>query len=69
MTLYVAKPKELVELVVLGLLTERPRHPYDMQRELKRNRTQVERFVRTNRRNIETQANDLVSSVASNLPS
>jgi hypothetical protein len=40
-----------------------------LQRELKRNRTQVERFVRTNRRNIESQANDLVSSVASNLPS
>ncbi len=35
MTLYVAKPRELVELVVLGLLCERPRHPYDMQRELK----------------------------------
>jgi DNA-binding PadR family transcriptional regulator len=35
MALYVAKPRELVELVVLGLLCERPRHPYDMQRELK----------------------------------
>jgi DNA-binding PadR family transcriptional regulator len=35
MTLHVAKPRELVELVVLGLLCERPRHPYDMQRELK----------------------------------
>jgi DNA-binding PadR family transcriptional regulator len=35
MPLYVAKSRELVELVVLGLLCERPRHPYDMQRELK----------------------------------
>ena len=35
MTLNVARPRELVELAVLGLLCEQSRHPYDMQRQLK----------------------------------
>jgi DNA-binding PadR family transcriptional regulator len=35
MALHVARPRELVELVVLGLACERPRHPYDMQREIR----------------------------------
>jgi DNA-binding PadR family transcriptional regulator len=35
MTLYVARSRELVELVVLALLQEHPRHPYDMLRQLK----------------------------------
>jgi len=35
MTLHVARPRDLVELAVMGLLSEQPRHPYDMQRELK----------------------------------
>jgi DNA-binding PadR family transcriptional regulator len=34
-TLHVARPRDLVELAVLGLLCEQPRHPYDMQRQLK----------------------------------
>jgi DNA-binding PadR family transcriptional regulator len=33
--LYVARQRELVDLVVLGLLSERPRHTYDMHRELR----------------------------------
>ena len=33
--LLVASSRELTELTVLGLLAERPRHPYDMQRELR----------------------------------
>lgn len=33
--LYVARSRELVELVVLGLAVERPRHPYEMLRQVR----------------------------------
>ncbi|MCB0880306.1 MAG: PadR family transcriptional regulator [Thermoleophilia bacterium] len=33
--LYVARSRELVELVVLGLACERPRHPYDMLQQVR----------------------------------
>jgi len=35
MQLHVARSRDLVELVVLGLLAEVPRHPYEMLRQLK----------------------------------
>ena len=35
MTLHVARPRDLVQLAVLGLLCEQPRHPYDMLRTLR----------------------------------
>ena len=35
MKLHVARSREIVELVALGLLVERPRHPYDMLRQVK----------------------------------